>query len=645
MSGFFGIFRPQGGPVDLEAFEQMKTAMHRDGFDGMETHVEEKVAMGHLMLRVSPESKYDKQPLKSSCGNYILVGHFRLDYRDELGDKLGLTQSELEVTPDSQLAMLAYQKWKEKCVHHLEGDWAFAIFSVYGNSLGLFRDQFGYSALFYFCNSQHVYFSSDISLFSNISFMDLKLDMEQVLRISTNTFSLSKKKTLFQDLFNLEHGTHLNVSDSMHFLTVKYWELVNYPNILYKNKLEYSDQLFSLYQRSVLTKFDSKLQSAIFLSSGLDSTSVCYFLDKMAEYNKAKILSFTSIPLYLNEFTKTQLKFSDEKPYVQEFVGRAKTIIPHFYNFNNRETDFLEFACRDFFFPIATPTSFWVDGIYEEAKRLGAKRVYNGQFGNITVSNVNSGYMLNYLFKLKWRNLFAELKMYSSKGGIGFFHGIKEYIYRPILKLIVAWLNQRINIEKLFNDSVFKLEVFEKYMLIPKLKIEFSKTTNPFVINELSTRKQLFEGVADIATVNWYNYSLHHGIETIDPTCDLRLMRYSTSIPPEIFNQNGLPSYLFKTTFRNYLPDSLLNLKFRRLQSMDIAFRLRQSDKFTSKFKTLFSDSTLVDSFVKKDSLNNDFNVVHSSTDLFHGYISSRKLMKSISLVNFFKKIALNQNI
>ena len=129
MSGFFGIFRPQGGPVDLEAFEQMKSAMNREGFDGMEIHVEDNIAMGHLMLRVSPESQYDKQPLKSSCGNYLLVGHFRLDYRDELGDKLGLTQAELEVTPDSQLAMLAYQKWKEKCVHHLEGDWAFVIFA------------------------------------------------------------------------------------------------------------------------------------------------------------------------------------------------------------------------------------------------------------------------------------------------------------------------------------------------------------------------------------------------------------------------------------------------------------------------------------------------------------------------------------
>jgi asparagine synthase (glutamine-hydrolysing) len=98
MSGFFGIFRPQGGPVDLKAFEQMKTAMHREGFDGMETHVEDKIAMGHLMLRVSPESKYDRQPLKSSCGNYLLVGHFRLDYRDELSDKLVF--SWLSSTPD-----------------------------------------------------------------------------------------------------------------------------------------------------------------------------------------------------------------------------------------------------------------------------------------------------------------------------------------------------------------------------------------------------------------------------------------------------------------------------------------------------------------------------------------------------------------
>ena len=640
MSGFFGIFRPQGGPVDLDAFEQMKTAIHREGFDGMETHVEDNIAMGHLMLRVSPESKYDKQPLKSYCGNYILVGHFRLDYRDELGDKLGLTQADLKQTPDSQLVMLAYQKWKEKCVHHLEGDWAFAIFSVFGPSLGLFRDQFGYSALFYIYTDQQLYFSSDISLFYILSFLNLKLDIEQVIRISTNTFSLSQKKTLFENLFNLEHGAYIIVTNSMHFHFFNYWELVNYPKILYKNDAEYSDHLFSLFQRSVLSKFDSNLKSAIFLSSGFDSTSVCYFLDKMAQYKQVKIFSYTSVPLFLNELSNNQLHFANEKPYVQEFLRGTKMIIPHFCNFDNHETDFLEFAFRDFFFPIATPTTFWIDGIYQEVKKQGAVRVYNGQFGNITVSNVYREYMLQYLMKFKWRSLICEFVNYSSKGGIGFFHGFKEYIFKPFSTMLsMAFVNRKTLLKKLMDESVFKGIFLKKVGLISTFENELLLARKFPQINELSLRKPQFDSVARIATINWYNYSTFYGIETIDPTSDLRLMRYSTSIPSELFNQNGISSNLFKNTFKNHLPDFLLELKFRRLQSMDIAFRLRKSTKFQIQFKELTSGLEIKHWYIKVNSIKKDFEELQLNKGLFNGYLTSRRLLKNISLINFLQKI------
>jgi asparagine synthase (glutamine-hydrolysing) len=105
--------------------------------------------MGHLMLRVTPESVYDKQPLKSNCGRYILTGHFRLDYRDELGDKIGLTQMQLENTPDSLLVMKAYQKWGRKCVHHLEGDWSFVLFDYLMNQLFIGKESTGISSVFY----------------------------------------------------------------------------------------------------------------------------------------------------------------------------------------------------------------------------------------------------------------------------------------------------------------------------------------------------------------------------------------------------------------------------------------------------------------------------------------------------------------
>jgi asparagine synthase (glutamine-hydrolysing) len=148
MSGFFGVFSP-GGNVDRLAIDQMQTAIQRDGYDELETHIDDHIAMGHLMLRVTPESAYDKQPLKSNCGRYILVGHFRLDYRDELGDKLGFTQKELDLTPDSLLVMNSYQKWGDKCVHHLEGDWTFVLYDRVQNIMTCFKDKYGTSAFFY----------------------------------------------------------------------------------------------------------------------------------------------------------------------------------------------------------------------------------------------------------------------------------------------------------------------------------------------------------------------------------------------------------------------------------------------------------------------------------------------------------------
>ena len=167
MSGFFGVFSP-GGNVDRLVFDQMQQAIQRDGYEELETHVDDRIAMGHLMLRVTQESTYDKQPLNSSCGQYLLVGHFRLDYRDELGDKLGLTQKELDVTPDSLLAMMAYQKWKDKCVHHIEGDWAFVLYDNLDNSLICFKDKYGTSALFYVIHQGKFIFSYSTQLFQNL---------------------------------------------------------------------------------------------------------------------------------------------------------------------------------------------------------------------------------------------------------------------------------------------------------------------------------------------------------------------------------------------------------------------------------------------------------------------------------------------
>jgi asparagine synthase (glutamine-hydrolysing) len=204
MSGFFGVFSP-GGNVDRLAIDQMQTAIQRDGYDELETHIDEHIAMGHLMLRVTPESAYDKQPLKSNCGRYILVGHFRLDYRDELGDKLGLTQKELEVTPDSLLAIMAYQKWADKCVHHLEGDWAFVLYDRLQNIMTCFKDKYGTSAFFYATYGERFYFATATNILASISQYFSDVDLHQLFRLSISGLSFEKNKTLLKKKTSFLH--------------------------------------------------------------------------------------------------------------------------------------------------------------------------------------------------------------------------------------------------------------------------------------------------------------------------------------------------------------------------------------------------------------------------------------------------------
>jgi asparagine synthase (glutamine-hydrolysing) len=225
MSGFFGIFNPNGTGVDMEAFDQMRHAADRPGHDGIETYVDDFIAIGHIMLRVSPESQYDQQPLRSSCGNYILVGHFRLDYRDDLGDKLGLSYMELLETPDSKLAILSYQKWGSDSYRHLEGDWSFIIFNMKERSISMMKDKTGISACFYFTDHEKLIFASDTAFILSISSIQFEVDETEMMNISALPGYPEYGKTIVKNICTLNN-----------------WELVSFDYLLRIGKTIFHDQ-------------------------------------------------------------------------------------------------------------------------------------------------------------------------------------------------------------------------------------------------------------------------------------------------------------------------------------------------------------------------------------------------------------------
>ena len=638
MSGFFGIFRPQGGPVDLEAFEQMKSAMHREGFDAMETNVEEKIAMGHLMLRVSPESKYDKQPLKSSCGNYILVGHFRLDYRDELGDKLGLTQSELEVTPDAQLAMLAYQKWKEKCVRHLEGDWAAAFYLIQENSLLLLKDSMGCSALYYMIFNESIFFSSDADMFPQIDSFQLTPEISQLIKLSQPGFSLEEGSTLYKGLRHIKNSEQVLIDKNrVSFSTILAKINLQSGIVKFRFEVDYFLEYKSLFVSAIRSRLRFAGRKGIFLSGGMDSTAVLYFMGEEAGLNSEKIFAYTSMPdsKYLD--SKNKIDDFQEFHLIQELSEDIGNVFCNYLSFP--QVGLFEMMpsqrSKSGLNPIVSNNTFWIEGILRESKKQDIKRVFNGQLGNFTLTWNAPQLSLNQFLKLDLINLFKNLVAFSKKNKVSIlkaswievFSQIYSYAKKQLYSLTGRSKKNLID-TNIFHSHQLNAEMDNKKNLKDEFVPGVSFYTSPEVM-----RIEVFENVMKHIGMQWYLESHRHALESVDPTSDRRFVEFSFKIPSKMFYAQGERKYIYRKVMKGLLPDSIIHSNKTFKQSIDIRKRISSDLGISSFIEQIKSEESLKNVF-NLEMLLADYELIKYSENNI-GLASTNNFLKNLSIIRF----------
>jgi asparagine synthase (glutamine-hydrolysing) len=634
MSGFFGIFNPKGTGIDLEAFEQMKKAADHPGHDGIETYIDDNIAFGHVMLRVSPESQYDQQPLKSSCGNYILVGHFRLDYRDELGDKLGLTQMELENTPDSLLVLMAYQKWNEKCVAHLDGDWAFVIFSKIENKINFFKDPFGISAIFYKIEKAEVVFAADILIFQNLK--KHKIDLINLFCLSINGFNSIPTRTLFEGICFVQSGSFHTFKDTTKITT--YFNFNSFCRerikIFYLHDDDFVFDYFSSFCSAVRTRIYSNTQG-IMLSGGLDSSAVATILDKEVKLSNRTIKAFTSTPNNLDSRVPNANKTFEEKEYVNEFCELNRSIVPNFFSFSDIHYSIYFSKCKNAFNPILTNNTFWLNSIFEVAHKEKIKLMYNGQLGNYSLSWSPYNFLLDTLIDFKFKRFFFLFKDLVYYG-----YSIKDILINLLLKPLRDFCVKTINLffikKKIFGGTVFNDKIvneieIKKFIKNNKIILGYSNS-----VDSVKIRTEVLNSLNQKIGMMWYLESFRWGITSLDPTADLRFIGKAFSFAPDLYYRNRESKYLFKKSFRAFLPSNHLKNNHVFKQSIDAALRIK-NDLVLKKFiYDLKDDISLYEIFDISGVIKLYESVIDPKTNKFL-LRQTNTLLKNLSVIFFFK--------
>ena len=272
MSGIVGMLRRNGAPVERGLLKALVHSLSYRGPDAHEVWADGCVGLGHAMLRTTRESLNERQPA-SLEGRFWITADARLDCRAELMAEL--EQAEHKVRhplPDSELILNAYAAWGADCVHHLRGDFAFAIWDARRKTLFCARDQFGVKP-FYYAEL------GDLFLFSNTlncvrQHADVSDDLNEAAIGDFLLFGVNcdHAATTFRDVRRLPPAHSLTVSPSR-VQTARYWSAPTDGHIRYRRADDYIEHFQILLQAAVEDRLHTD-QAGILLSGGLDSSSI-----------------------------------------------------------------------------------------------------------------------------------------------------------------------------------------------------------------------------------------------------------------------------------------------------------------------------------------------------------------------------------
>lgn len=180
---------------------------------------------------------------------------------------------------DTEVLLYGYRQWGELVVDRLNGMWAFAIFDKKNNKLFLSRDRFGKKPLYYTQRNNTFWFSSELTSLRNHSLFNFKISKNALKKFFAYNY-IPAPLTLYESVYKLPAGCNgiYSLSDSS-FSVKRYWEFHIEPFETIPQNAEnvWAEELRELIDNAVKRRLMSDVPLGIFLSGGIDSTSIACF--------------------------------------------------------------------------------------------------------------------------------------------------------------------------------------------------------------------------------------------------------------------------------------------------------------------------------------------------------------------------------
>jgi asparagine synthase (glutamine-hydrolysing) len=280
VSGIAGIIRFDGGPVEPGQVEKMTATLAHRGSDGVHHWASGNVALGHCMLRTTPESLEETQPLANEDQSLVLVMDGRVDNWEELRAELLKRGAVLRTRADAELVLRAYEAWGEDCPDRIIGEYAFFLWDSRQRRLFAARDAAGTRHFYYHAGRGWFAFASEIKGLLALEGVEPRLNESRVLDYLVPRFDRDDEVgTFYQGIERMPAGHAMTVS-GRGLKTWRYWNPGDLPESRFASLDECAEAFLEQMRIAVKCRLRSIAPVGAMLSGGLDSSSIVGLIRK-----------------------------------------------------------------------------------------------------------------------------------------------------------------------------------------------------------------------------------------------------------------------------------------------------------------------------------------------------------------------------
>lgn len=550
MSGIFGLLRFDGGTVASSELEAMAEAMAHRAPDGRNCKVLGSVGLGHCLMRVNVEDRFEAQPLSDPETGVTLVADCRIDNRAELAACFGLGPADTANIPDSAFVLGAYKKWGDDSAAHLLGDFTFAIWDGRAGKLLLARDHMGQRPVYYYAGKDFFAFATEIKALWAIAEVPRKISEIQLGKHLLHDARSREGASYFEDIWNVVGGAVEIVTANGARRSRRYWEAHPAQEHLGRDEDYYIETYRRVFRNAVECRINRLIHPpALSLSAGFDSGGIAGLCGSTLQAQGRKLTAVSSI---------VAKGYEGPLHCPWRWVEACRRHMPHLdvHYIESGEVGILDDIERSF----ATEDGFLANGhsvigeLYRTAAGAGARLMMSGIGGDEALNRRGQDFLPYLIRTRQFRRFIAEYKAFLRISGASGHRMLRrivvsEFTPGPLRRMIAA-------ARRTFGPKEIPVPVAQDFAAALRRRgITFS-VRSPAAIRD-GARGAILQALRNWATQNCRqhaNQAARHGLDLTFPLLDKRVVEFGLAIPPDLETRDGRNRFLARRSLGEIYP-------------------------------------------------------------------------------------------